>query len=134
MIRSFLVWALTWLYMAIAGVVSLPTIWITGRLDFTYKAARLGLRLLFKLAGVRIEVQGRELLPAGNGAVIYMANHQSNLDPPLLVAALPGNIAFLAKKQLFSVPILGTILKAGGLIPVERAGDRDAARATVSRA
>ncbi|MGH9414425.1 MAG: lysophospholipid acyltransferase family protein, partial [Terriglobales bacterium] len=102
------------------------------RLDFTYKAARLGLRLLFKLAGVRIEVQGRESLPPG--AVIYMANHQSNLDPPLLVAALPGNIAFLAKKQLFSVPILGTLLKVGGLIPVERAGDREAARATVSRA
>ncbi|MGH9486221.1 MAG: lysophospholipid acyltransferase family protein [Terriglobales bacterium] len=136
MIRSFLVWTLTWAYMTAAGLISLPGIWITGRLNFTYAAARLGLRMLFNLAGVRIEVQGRELLPAAaaTGALIYMANHQSNLDPPILVSALPGNIAFLAKRQLFSVPILGTMLSVGGLIPVDRAGDRDAARATVARA
>lgn len=133
MMRSLAIWTLTWAYMAAAGLISLPTIWLTGRLDFTYQAARLGLRLVFKLAGVRIEVLGT--IPAAtDSAPIYMANHQSNLDPPLLAVALPGNLAFLAKKQLFSVPILGTVLKVGGLIPVERTGDRAAARATEARA
>lgn len=134
MIRSLLTWALTWTYMIAAGIVSLPTIWLTGRLDFTYKAARLGLRLLFKLAGVRIEVKGALPVLAAGTAPLYMANHQSNLDPPILVASLPGNLAFLAKKQLFSVPILGIVLRVGGLIPVERAGDPNAARATEARA
>ncbi|TAN22031.1 MAG: 1-acyl-sn-glycerol-3-phosphate acyltransferase [Acidobacteria bacterium] len=134
MIRSVLTWALTWGYMVAAGLVSLPIIWLTGRLGFTYRAARLGLRLLFKLAGVRIEVKGAlPVLPAGT-TPLYMANHQSNLDPPILVVALPGNLAFLAKKQLFSVPILGTVLKVGGLIPVARAGNPNAARAIEARA
>ncbi|MGH9467087.1 MAG: lysophospholipid acyltransferase family protein [Terriglobales bacterium] len=133
MLKSLFIWTLTWAYMVAAGIVSLPGIWLTGRLDFTYRAARLGLRFLFRLAGVKIEISGLELLPRGPAA-IYMANHQSNLDPPILVSALPGNLALLAKKQLFSVPILGTVLRVGGLIPVERAGDREAARATVARA
>jgi 1-acyl-sn-glycerol-3-phosphate acyltransferase len=133
MIRSLLVWAFTWLYMLAAGVVSLPTIWITGRLTFTYKAARLGLRMLLRLAGVRVVVSGEEWLAAGEAAPIYMANHQSNLDPPILLTRLPGEIAFLAKKELFDVPILGTVLRVGGLVAVDRS-QRAAAQASIARA
>ncbi|MGH9480957.1 MAG: lysophospholipid acyltransferase family protein, partial [Terriglobales bacterium] len=67
------------------------------------------------------------------GPRLYMSNHQSNLDPPILVTHLPGNIGFLAKKELFSVPILGAVLRAGGLIPVARA-DRAAAQASIAAA
>ncbi|HET9783313.1 MAG TPA: lysophospholipid acyltransferase family protein [Terriglobales bacterium] len=133
MFRSLLVWCFTWLYMMAAGVVSLPTIWITGRLTFTYKAARLGLRMLLWLAGVRVEVEGRERLTQAGAAPIYMANHQSNLDPPILLAQLPGEIAFLAKKELFNVPILGMVLRVGGLVPVDRSR-RTAAQASIARA
>ncbi|MGH9475818.1 MAG: lysophospholipid acyltransferase family protein [Terriglobales bacterium] len=134
MMRSLVAWSLLWAYMVAAGLLSLPGIWLTGRLEFTYAAARLGLRMLFRLAGVRIEVQGS--LPAypPEVAPIYMANHQSNLDAPILVTHLPGNIVFLGKRKLFSVPILGLVLKSGGLIPVDRSGDREAARATVGQA
>ena len=127
MIRSLLVWLFTWLFMMAAGAVTLPWIWLTGRLEFTYALARLGVRGLLWLAGVRVEVAGRELLPA-DGPRLYMANHQSNLDPPILVACLPGNIAFLAKKELFSVPVLGWVLKVGGLVSVERANRAAAQR------
>lgn len=133
MLRSLLVWGFTWLYMMAAGVVSLPTIWITGRLTFTYKAARLGLRLLLRLAGVRVVVEGRDRLAAAGAAPIFMANHQSNLDPPILLTELPGEIAFLAKKELFDVPILGTVLRVGGLVPVDRS-QRAAAQASIARA
>lgn len=133
MIRSLLVWAFTWIYMIAAGVVSLPTIWITGRLTFTYRAARLGLRMLLWLGGVRVELEGRESLPAAGAAPIFMANHQSNLDPPILLVHLPGEIAFLAKKELFDVPILGLVLKVGRLVPVDRS-QRAAARASIAQA
>lgn len=133
MLRSLLVWGFTWLYMMAAGVVSLPTIWLTGRLTFTYKAARLGLRLLLRLAGVRVVVEGRDRLAAAGAAPIFMANHQSNLDPPILLTELPGEIAFLAKKELFDVPILGTVLRVGGLVPVDRS-QRAAAQASIARA
>ena len=133
MIRSLLVWACTWLYMIAAGVVSLPTIWITGRLRFTYRAARFGMRMLLWLGGVRVEVEGGEVLAGISIPPIYMANHQSNLDPPILLAHLPGEITFLAKQELFKVPILGTILRIGGLIPVDRT-QRAAAQASIARA
>lgn len=130
MLRSLLVWLLTWLYMLAAGVVCLPHLLFTRRLGFTYAVARRGCRLLLWMAGVQVECTGPA--PSAN-SVLYMANHQSNLDPPLLLAALPGEICFLAKKELFSVPILGWVLRIGGLVAVDRA-NRDAARASIAQA
>ncbi|MGH9520702.1 MAG: lysophospholipid acyltransferase family protein, partial [Terriglobales bacterium] len=130
MIRSRVVWALTWLYMLGAGLVCLPYILITGKLDLIYFLARGGCRLLLALAGVRVVTSGT---PPANTACLYMANHQSNLDPPVLLAHLPGEISFLAKKELFSIPVLGWVLRVGGLIPVDR-GNRDAARAGIALA
>lgn len=130
MIRSALVWSFTWIYMLAAGLVCLPYILLTRKLDLIYSVARRGCRLLLWLAGVRVVTSG----PApANAACLYMANHQSNLDPPLLLACLPGEISFLAKKELFSVPVLGWVLRVGGLIPVDR-GNRDAARAGIALA
>ncbi|HXR97150.1 MAG TPA: lysophospholipid acyltransferase family protein [Terriglobales bacterium] len=131
-LRSALVWLVTWAYMTVAGVVCLPWVWLTGRLGFVYAAARLGLRLLLWLAGARVVVEGRELLPRQPGC-IYMANHQSNLDPPILLANLPGYISFLAKQELFRVPVLGTVARIGGLVPVDRS-KRTSAQASIARA
>ena len=131
-VRSILVWVVTWLYMTAAGVVCLPWTVLTGRMRTSYAAARLGVRLLLWLGGVRVVVEGRELLPR-DPRCIFMANHQSNLDPPILLAHLPGEVAFLAKKELFSVPVLGTVLRAGRLVPVDRSR-RAAAQASITQA
>jgi len=132
--RSLAVWAFTWLYMLAAGMVSLPWLLISRRLDFTYALARLGIRGLLAIAGIRITVTGREhLASAGARARLYMANHQSNLDPPILLSLLPGEIAFLAKRELFRVPLLGILLRVGRLVPVDRA-NREAARASIASA
>ncbi len=130
-LRSACVYACTWLYMALAVVVCLPYLWITRRLDFIYAYARLGIRLLLFFSGVRVQVTGGEYL--GAGGVVYMANHQSYLDPPILLASLPGAISFLAKAELFRVPLLGLVLRAGGLVPIDRR-DRAAAEAGIERA
>ncbi|MGH9395034.1 MAG: lysophospholipid acyltransferase family protein [Terriglobales bacterium] len=130
-LRSLLVWAFTWAYMLLAGILSLPWLLCTRRLGFIYALARVGIRALLALAGVRLQVLGREhLIP---GSVLYMANHQSNLDPPLALAVLPGELAYLAKQQLFSVPLLGLVLRVGGLVPVDRS-NRAAASASIARA
>jgi len=132
MIRSLLVWAFTWIYMVLATAVALPWLLVTRRLGLAYALARGGVRALLWLAGVRVRVEGGERL-SGAGPRLYMANHQSNLDPPILLAYLPGEIAFLAKKELFAVPVLGAVLRMGRLVPVDR-GNREAARASVSQA
>jgi 1-acyl-sn-glycerol-3-phosphate acyltransferase len=55
-----------------------------------------------------------------------MANHVSNLDPPILIPSIPGRCSVLVKKELFRTPILGTGMRQADLVPVDRR-DREAA-------
>ena len=68
------------------------------------------------------------------GGVVVVSNHGSHLDPPILGHALGRPIAFMAKSELFKVPILSYIISACGAYPVRRgAGDREAIRSASSR-
>lgn len=109
------------LYAVLTGNV-MPLYWIANRL------AHLGVRL----AGVRIEVRGREHLQPGRN-YIFMSNHTSNLDPPVLIPVIPGRCSVLVKKELFRLPILGTGMKVADLVPVDRS-HREAAIASVNAA
>jgi 1-acyl-sn-glycerol-3-phosphate acyltransferase len=70
------------------------------------------------LAGTRLEIHGLDQIPS-HWAVVFMANHQSNIDPPALLAILPP-VLVLAKKEFFRVAILGRAMVACGFIPVDR--------------
>jgi len=96
--------------------------WVTPRI------ARVGMRLV----GVRVEVRGVEHLERGL-VYIFMPNHSSNLDPPVLIPAIPGRTSILVKKEVFRIPILGTAMKWAELVPVDR-GDREAAIESVNAA
>lgn len=132
MIRSVCVLLFTWVYMLVASIPGLPAVLVLHNLSLIYAEARLGIRMLLGLAGVRIIEHGREHLPR-RGAALYMANHQSNLDPPILFFRLPGYISVLAKQELFRIPLLGLVFKVGGLIPVDRS-NREAAIASIDKA
>ena len=80
-------------------------------------------KISLQLAGGRITVEGAENIP-DDSAVIFMANHASNFDITSIYAALPVQFRWLAKKELFDVPIFGTCLKRSGYIPVERSDSR----------
>ena len=62
---------------------------------------------------------GKENIPQKD-SFIMVSNHGSLLDPPLLGHALERNISFMAKAELFKIPILGFIIKACGAYPVKR--------------
>ena len=62
---------------------------------------------------------GRENIPQ-KGSFILVSNHGSLLDPPLLGHALGRNISFMAKSELFNIPLLGYIIRACGAYPVKR--------------
>ncbi|MBI4201377.1 MAG: 1-acyl-sn-glycerol-3-phosphate acyltransferase [Chloroflexi bacterium] len=76
----------------------------------------------------RWEVRGREGVPP-RGRLLVVANHQSNADPPVLVAALPRRVWFVAKRELFRYPIASTVLRAWEVHPMDRDGrDSEALR------
>jgi 1-acyl-sn-glycerol-3-phosphate acyltransferase len=56
------------------------------------------------------------------GPLIVVANHQSNIDPPLLASSIPRRIRFLAKDTLFSGPVTRWFLRSYGAFPLNREG------------
>lgn len=90
-----------------------------------YGALRLVLRFLFSLL-FDLKVIGHENIPP-QGGVIIAANHISNWDPPMLGTALDRHLCAMAKEELFSIPVLGYIVKNLHAFPVRRgAADRSA--------
>ncbi|MBT67091.1 MAG: 1-acyl-sn-glycerol-3-phosphate acyltransferase [Synechococcus sp. NP17] len=76
---------------------------------------------------------GNALVPL-QGPLVVVANHGSHLDPPLLGHALGRPVAFMAKADLFQIPILGSIIRACGAYPVKRgASNREAIRTASAR-
>ena len=68
------------------------------------------------------------------GPLVVVANHGSHLDPPLLGHALGRPVAFMAKAELFNIPLLGRVIRACGAYPVRRgASDREAIRTATAR-
>jgi 1-acyl-sn-glycerol-3-phosphate acyltransferase len=91
-----------------------------------------GAWLALTLAGIRYTVIGREQVPA-NRAVVFCANHQSNVDPPVLFEALHSRLHILYKAELRKLPVLGRVFEVGGFVAVQR-DNRDAAFASIERA
>lgn len=92
---------------------------LIGGEDRLHAGARQWARVCLWLGGVRLKVVGAEHLPQ-QGPVVYMSNHQGNFDIPALFAALPVQFRWLAKAELFRIPLFGLTMRAAGYIPVER--------------
>ena len=118
----------------LAGVIGIPYSVVVGNVELLYrvvvrKIVPWGLRA----AGIRVEVTGREHVLAGVSC-IFLSNHVSNLDPPVLFPVLPGQCSALLKKSLMRIPLLGTAMRMAKFVPVERGNVREAAKASVEAA
>ena len=91
-----------------------------------YEFAKKIFRFQFRLMGWRLV--GVENMPA-EGPVILAVNHQSLWDPLVTGSSLPRKVSFMAKEELFSIPVLGNIFRKMGAFPVKRGqGDMNAIR------
>jgi 1-acyl-sn-glycerol-3-phosphate acyltransferase len=71
----------------------------------------------------RKNVEGLENVPP-KGAFILVSNHLSNSDPPVLTQTMPRRVVWMAKQELFDLPLVGWVFHVFGLIPVRR-GEAD---------
>lgn len=90
-----------------------------------YDAARNTFLVCFK-AIWRMRVYGAQHVPR-SGPVIIACNHVSYFDPPVLGSASPRRISYMAKEELFHIPLLGPAIRAVGAYPVDREGSAAAA-------
>ncbi len=87
--------------------------------------ARFWSKVLIKIAGVRLEIEGLEKIDP-QGSYVFVSNHVSYMDTPIVLGHIPVQFRFLAKKSLFSVPFLGYHLKRAGHLSVPRENPREA--------
>ncbi len=125
MIRALALLAFWGISILIVGPALVVWAALTGNVNPLYdNATRLAI-FGVRLVGVKIVLRGLENLKPGQN-YIFMANHVSNLDPPVLIPSIPGRCSVLVKKELFRTPILGTGMRQADLVPVDRR-DREAA-------
>lgn len=104
---------------------------MSDRPTFFYFVARWAIRTLLWL-GNRISARGIENVPA-SGPVIIACNHVSYVDPPALGCLLRRPVAYMAKAELFSIPVLATLIRSLGAFPVDRSrGDVAAIKAAAA--
>jgi 1-acyl-sn-glycerol-3-phosphate acyltransferase len=130
--RSILAYCVTALYILIVGPIGLLLAVPFKAKDLLFRLGHGGVALALGLAGIRYTVIGRENVPRDR-AVVFCANHQSNVDPPVLFRALHPRLHILYKAELRQLPVLGRVLEAGGFVAVERE-NRDAAFASIEQA
>jgi len=110
-----------------AAAVCMPWFLITGNVLPLYRASFFIVRVAFRVAGIRVEAVGLENIPADK-ACIFMANHVSNLDPPVLTSVIPGRTSVFYKKSLSKIPLLGYAMRMAEFVPVGRGGSMESAR------
>lgn len=86
-----------------------------GRLQ--HQISRIWSRMLLAVSGVKMHIEGLEKIHP-HGSYVFVANHRSLMDTPVVLAHIPLQFRFLAKKGLFLIPILGTHLRRAGHLPV----------------
>jgi len=116
-----------------AALVGFPWTWITGDITFLYQSSMWIAATGIRWAGIRVHAEGRENVPRDR-ACIFMANHVSNLDPPVFLPQIPNRTAVFIKKSLLKIPFIGMAMRMGGFVAVERNGTREAAKESIRQA
>jgi 1-acyl-sn-glycerol-3-phosphate acyltransferase len=117
-IAHSILWWTDWIAIVLLGIIFDSVVW-RGNKKMYRKAENFWAWTLMKLGGIKLEISGLENLPK-NETVVYMANHQSDIDWPVIFRTIPGEYLFLAKKELFDVPVFGAYMKIQKYIPIER--------------
>lgn len=132
MIRTVAMLAFWGILLPLAALILFPWTFITGDITAIYKVSMWGALTGVRMAGVRVETVGLEKINPAR-TYIFMSNHVSNIDPPLLLPLIPKRTSVMAKKELFGYPLLGKLMRIGSLVPVDR-GNRDAGISAVRAA
>ncbi|KXG74997.1 lysophospholipid acyltransferase family protein [Thermotalea metallivorans] len=101
---------------------------INERDEITHRTAQRWARMLVNLSGSQIKVMGEENVPK-EGAVLFVSNHQSNFDIPILLGFIHKPKSFIAKKELSRIPILSTWMKYMQCVFIDREDARQSLKA-----
>lgn len=119
MIRSIILAVYYLVAITAVGLIGIPLTFITRDITWMYRRAMACALFGVKMVGADIETIGRESFDH-NATYIFMFNHVSNLDPPVVIPLIPRRTSVLLKKELFRIPILAQAMKMARFVPVDR--------------
>ncbi|MEO8258933.1 MAG: lysophospholipid acyltransferase family protein [Acidobacteriota bacterium] len=118
-LRSVITYVAVSLYVLIVGPIGMLLALLFGWKAHLYVLGHVGVRLGLTLSGIRYRLAPAETLLLDRAAV-YCANHQSNVDPPLLFYVLHPRMHIFYKAEINAIPVLARAFRMGGFIPVDR--------------
>jgi 1-acyl-sn-glycerol-3-phosphate acyltransferase len=125
LLRSLLTYFSVALYVVLIAPFGMLAASIARRPSWLYSLGKGGLQIGLWIAGVKFAVEGREKIRADRN-YIFISNHASNLDPPVLILAIPREIRVIAKKELRKIPLIGKAMAMVGFVFVDRKRREDA--------
>jgi 1-acyl-sn-glycerol-3-phosphate acyltransferase len=114
-----------------AAIVGIPLSLLRGNIRTMYSWAMFAMRAGIRVGGIRVVIEGQENIPLGESC-IFLSNHVSNLDPPILLPAIPGMCSVFLKKSLMKIPLVGIAMRMAKYVPVSRGHSRAEAEQSVA--
>jgi len=131
MLRSTIVYGFVAVFLILFAPFAMLWVVVTGNAHIYYALGRFCVRVAGVMAGVRVRLSGGEKVSAGE-TYLFLSNHQSNADIPVLTHIIDRDYRALMKKELMRLPILSTVLKHAKFVVVDRA-DPNKAHASIDR-
>ena len=132
MIRTLIMLGFWAALLPFAALIGFPWTLITGDVSFLYRMTMWGAWTGVRLAGIQVKAVGLDKIDPAR-TYIFMSNHVSNVDPPILMPLIPRRMSIMVKKELFRFPILARLMRFGSLVPVDR-GNRESGISAVRAA
>jgi 1-acyl-sn-glycerol-3-phosphate acyltransferase len=126
-IRSVITYIAVSVYVLFAASIGMLLEMIFRWKGILYILGHGGVRLGLALAGIKYKVRGKENIPLARAAV-YCANHESNVDPPVLFTALHPRMHIVYKAEIDAIPLLARAFRHGGFVPIDRRNKEAAMR------
>lgn len=130
-VRTVTAYVMVGLYILVAGTPAIGLALVFRWPSILYWIGYLGVRLALTISGIRYRAAGLEQVQPGR-AVVYCANHTSNVEPPILFALLAPlfpRLHILYKAELRKIPVLGLGFEVAGFVGIERANREQSTRA-----
>jgi len=125
MFRATLVYLFMGTYIFVVGPFAMLWTALSGNSVALYHLARFCIRAAGWMSGIRVRIRGREKILSGV-TYIFVSNHQSNCDGPVLSHAIPRDWAALVKREMMRLPVLSLVLKQVHFVPLERLNPKQA--------
>jgi 1-acyl-sn-glycerol-3-phosphate acyltransferase len=132
MIRTLFIICWTVILTGFFAVIVILTSFVSTGGETPHKVARIWAKYILAASNIKVTVKGLSNLNR-TGSYIYMPNHVSNFDIPVLQAYLPVQFRWLAKAELFKIPVFGYAMKRAGYISINRF-DRKSAIQSLNKA